>query len=237
MASIIIGRQGQQPLQITQSSVSRQHCRLTRVGDAEWEIEDLGSRYGTCVNGLPIVKSRVGLDTPIMLADFETSVRQLLNLPAAKVSSNPGSGSGSKQAPAERISVAHLERIYDQYQEDMKALMKKRNRAQVMRMLPMQLGMPIVLGVTGIVLGNDTEDNMIKGAVMVGIMALSGTLSLRMFSVMNNQTDEQFELNQQFQIDYVCPKCKNFFGAAKPYRALLNQGRCPHCKSEFIEKR
>ena len=104
-----------------------------------------------------------------------------------------------------------------------------------MRMLPLQLVMPLALGLTGILIPDSQTGSIIKGIAMVTVMVLTVILSLRMLSVSSTQIDEQFELNRQFQIDYVCPSCKNFFGAAKPYRALVNQGQCPYCKSHFKE--
>lgn len=228
--SIIIGRRpggdGQQKQEIPVKSVSRRHARLTQISPTRWRIEDIGSTYGTSVNGLPIVSTEVELDTPIMLADFSTSVRQLLGLGSKPVS--PASDSRP-----EVISVQHLEAIYDDYQEALKHIQKQKARSQLMRMLPTSLGIPLVIGVLGMV----NIEPVYKGVAMVGLLGLSGMLTFRMFPQFSQHVDEQFELNQQFQIDYVCPKCKNFFGAAKPYRALINQGKCPYCKSVFKESK
>lgn len=230
--SIEIGRtpNGQQKQTITQKSVSRRHARLTRVSDDQYEIEDLGSKYGTTVNGLPVVRTRVGLDTPIMLADFATTVRQLLGMPP-KSTTNATAGTENTTV----VNVKHLEKVYADYQQAMKALVKKRGRAQIMRMLPMQLIMPLGIGIPSIFIRNNEARTLVTSCTMVGAMALNVLLSVRMLSLADNQTDEQFDLNQQFQIDYVCPHCKNFMGAAKPYKALLNQGKCPYCKSRFSE--
>lgn len=228
--SIIIGRRpggdGQQKQEIATKSVSRRHARLTQLSPEKWRIEDIGSTYGTCVNGLPVVSAEVGLDTPILLADFPTSVRQLLGMP-----SKPGSV--SDPVSNEIISVGHLEAIYNDYQKALKHIQKQKMRSQLMRMVPTSLGIPLVIGVLGMI---DIEP-LYKGVTMFGLLGLSGMLTFRMFPQFSQHIDEQFELNQQFQIDYVCPKCKNFFGAAKPYRALINQGKCPHCKSVFKESK
>ena len=234
MAPIIIGRtpHGEQPQQITTNSVSRRHARLTDLGGNRWQLEDIGSKYGTMVDGLPIVNTIVELDTPIVLGhEFTTSVRELLGLGKKK------GGSTTPPPPGELVSVAHLRHIYEDYQDALRAMSKKRVRAQMVRMLPMQLVMPLALGLSGILIKDSEQGNIIKGAITFGVMALSGFLSMNMISSSQNQVDEQFELNQQFQIDYVCPKCKNFFGQAKPYKALLNQKRCPYCKSEFKESK
>lgn len=233
--SIIIGRRpggnGQQKQEITKQSVSRSHARLTQLSPTKWRIEDIGSTYGTCVNGLPIVSAEVEIDTPIMLADFATSVRELLGLGRPPVPvPDPDKDKDQKNNV---VSVRHLEKVYYDYQEAQKRIQKQKSRSQLMRMLPTSLGIPCVIGILGMV---DIEP-IYKGMAMVGLLSLSGTLTFRMFPQFSQHIEEQFELNQQFQIDYVCPKCKNFFGAAKPYQALINQGKCPYCKSVFKESK
>lgn len=230
MTSIIIGRKGQQPYPITENTVSGKHCRLDDLGNGRWRLTDLGSTNGTFVNGLPVVETEVTPDTPIMLAQLSTTVRQLLGLKSAA-----GAAAGAAPNPAKNgsVSVAHLERVYDNYEAAMRDLAKRRSRAQIMRMLPMQLGVPLVLGVGGMLIDNDAVGNTVKGLLTVGLTALSGTLALRMLTISNDNIDEQFELNKRFQTDYVCPKCRNFLGASKPYQAVVNQGQCPYCKTKF----
>ncbi len=40
-------------------------------------------------------------------------------------------------------------------------------------------------------------------------------------------------LNQQFQLDYVCPSCGRFLGGQSP-QMLAQSGHCPYCKKQFI---
>ena len=239
--TITIGRTpyGEQPQQIDTKSVSRRHAILTPLGNNKWELEDV-STYGTIVDGLPIIKTVVGPDTPIVLAnDFSTSVRELLALggkAASVVSKDEKKPEKTpKEVQGEVISVAHLEDVYTEYRDAVKNMVKKRSKAQILRMLPMQLVMPVGVGMSCILINDSETGNIIKGVIMVGVMGLTSLLSLRQLSISSNQADEQSDLMEKFQIDYVCPKCKNFFGQNRPYKALLNQGRCPYCKSVFIE--
>ncbi len=48
-----IGRHPDNGLQLREMAVSRQHCRISR-GAESWILEDLGSRRGTLLNGLPV---------------------------------------------------------------------------------------------------------------------------------------------------------------------------------------
>ncbi len=239
MKTILVGRSpwGEQAQKIESLSVSRKHFELSQID--HWRIRDVGSRYGTMVNGLPVVETVVGPDEPIILGDYETTVRKLLGLdkqtPPVVIKQTGNNKTGTGQA--DLISVRPLERVYNDYQDALKALAIKKGKANVMRMLPLQLIMPLALGLTGILIPDDQTGSLIKGLVMVLVMGLTVVMSLRLMSISTHQIDEQFELNKQFQIDYVCPKCKNFFGAAKPYQALVNQGQCPFCKSRFAESK
>jgi diguanylate cyclase (GGDEF)-like protein len=54
---LTIGREGGCQIQLEDGSVSRQHCRLVRTADGSFQIEDLGSRNGTFVNGQRLDRS------------------------------------------------------------------------------------------------------------------------------------------------------------------------------------
>ena len=45
--------------------------------------------------------------------------------------------------------------------------------------------------------------------------------------------EKEFALNEEFQINYVCPKCKRFLGFL-PWQNLANQKRCTACKTIWV---
>jgi len=53
---VIIGRSPEATIQVGDDQVSRRHARIQRLSHREFEIEDLDSRNGTTVNGLPLRK-------------------------------------------------------------------------------------------------------------------------------------------------------------------------------------
>lgn len=222
MSTIKIGRSpyGKQKLEITSGKVSREHAILTQLSKNSWKIQDVGSTGGTYVNGMAIVEATVGIDTPIFLADFRTSVWELLS---------------GKTRPS--VSIGHLEKVYNDYQNALIEIAQKRNKQQIKRMLPMQLIMPVILGLSCLLPTDKPWSIAAKGIAMCAAMLLYGYYSIRTIGKTDKHVEEQFEINQQFQIDYVCPKCGTFFGASKPYEALVRQGRClnHNCKSIFIE--
>lgn len=257
--SIIIGRQGQQPTAIDDLSVSKRHLAATPMADGRWSIEDLGSTNGTYVNGLPVVTAVVDADTPLMLGSLQTTLRQLLKLKAAVVPSasaptpvapppahvtpaTPASISVPAPEPVPAaaapvvaadgsVSIKHLRDVYEQYRRDTLAIARRRNHASVYRILPMAVGMPLVMGLIGMF----TTDIAVKGVCMGGLMALGSALTLRMIPMGDRLAEEQFDINRRFQVDYSCPCCHNFMGAAKPYEVLVKQGQCPFCKVKFRE--
>lgn len=249
--SIIIGRQGQQPTDIDDLSVSKRHLSATPMSDGRWSIEDLGSTNGTYVNGLPVVTAVVDADTPLMLGSLQTTLRHLLNLaPAPKVVPKPTPVHAAEPAPISTpaptptsapaeptvaadgsVSIKHLEAVYEKYRHDTLAIARRRNHASVYRILPMAIGMPLVMGLVGMF----TTDIAVKGVCMGGLMALGSALTLRMIPMGDRLAEEQFDINRRFQIDYSCPCCHNFMGAAKPYEVLVKQGQCPFCKVKFKE--
>ena len=235
--SIIIGRQGSQPSIIDDLSVSKRHLSATPTADGRWSIEDLGSTNGTYVNGLPIVTAIVDADTPIMLGSLQTTIGALLQLSTQSARPKPAAKPAAQPAPTPTpaadgsVSIKHLEKVYEQYRHDTLEIARRRNHASVYRMLPMAIGMPLVMGLVGMF----TSDMAVKGVCMGGLMALGSTLTLRMIPMGDRLAEQQFDINRRFQVDYSCPCCHNFMGAAKPYEVLVKQGQCPFCKAKFKE--
>ena len=75
---IVIGRLGQQPMRIADPSVDPQHAILRRTGEDTWQIEDRQSQKGVFVFGIRVVRKSLKAETPLLLGNYKTSVRQLL---------------------------------------------------------------------------------------------------------------------------------------------------------------
>lgn len=75
---ITIGRMGQQPLHIADTSVDPQHALLKKTAAGTFQIFDNDSAKGVYVFGLKIKRKTIKGDTPVFLGGFKTSVRQLL---------------------------------------------------------------------------------------------------------------------------------------------------------------
>lgn len=76
--SITLGRMGQQPLHIADTTVDPQHAMLKKTASETYQIIDNDSAKGVYVFGIKIKRKTINEDTPMFLGGFKTSVRQLL---------------------------------------------------------------------------------------------------------------------------------------------------------------
>lgn len=235
---IIIGRKGTQRTPITDTTVSREHCKLTINADGTYTLENL-SINGTFVNSNSIIRTVVTPDTILRLgANFSIAVRDLLPLQAANIKPRQAQQQNPLQQfvkPAvdpnqERYEMEFrkLKSVYEKYTADKLAIQKEAGMTNFYRMLPMTLMAIVSLG----------------AACIPGLGALSpviavvglGLLVFSLFKSYNGNRDnpEKLEaLNKQFMIDYVCPKCGNFLGFI-PYENLENKSTCNFCKCKWV---
>ena len=235
---IIIGRKGTQRTPITNTTVSREHCKLTINADGTYTLENL-SINGTFVNGNSIIRTVVTPDTILRLgANFSIAVRDLLPLQAANIKPRQAQQQNPLQQFAKpavdpnqeryEMEFRKLKSVYEKYTEDKLAIQKEAGMTNFYRMLPMTLMAIVSLG----------------AACIPGLGALSpviavvglGLLVFSLFKSYNGNRDnpEKLEaLNKQFMIDYVCPKCGNFLGFI-PYENLENKSTCNFCKCKWV---
>lgn len=235
---IIIGRKGTQRTPITDTTVSREHCKLTINADGTYTLENL-SINGTFVNGNSIIRTVVTPDTILRLgANFSIAVRDLLPLQSANIKPRQAQQQNPLQQFAKpavdpnqeryEMEFRKLKSVYEKYTADKLAIQKEAGMTNFYRMLPMTLMAIVSLG----------------AACIPGLGALSpviavvglGLLVFSLFKSYNGNRDnpEKLEaLNKQFMIDYVCPKCGNFLGFI-PYENLENKSTCNFCKCKWV---
>jgi len=91
----VIGRRRNCDLRIPLESVSRRHCQLTREGD-QLQLQDLGSRNGTFLNGKQVETSSVNAGDIIKIGPLVFAV-QIDGLPEDVM--GPDSTAPSKREP------------------------------------------------------------------------------------------------------------------------------------------
>lgn len=233
---ILVGRKGTQRTPITDTSVSREHCKLIANADGTYTIENI-SANGTFVNDTSIIRTVVTPDTVVRLgATFTISVRDLLPLQvtAPKPPQQPRQQAQQPQQPTVDPNQERYERefrklkaVYDRYSEEKIKMQKEAGMANFYRMLPMTLLALVSMGASLIPALGDLSP-------VIAVAGL-GLLVFSLFKSYGNTTNnpEKMEaLNKQFMIDYVCPKCGNFLGFT-PYENLKNKSTCNYCKCKW----
>lgn len=233
---ILVGRQGTQRTPITDTTVSRQHCKIFVNADGTYTLENI-SANGTFVNGTSIIRTGVTPDTIIRLgATFTIAVRDLLPLQAAapQPSQQPRQQAQQPQQTTvdpnqERYEreFRKLEGVYERYTEQKIAMQKEVGKANFYRMLPMTL--VSIVGLAASLIPGLGSISHVIAVLAIGLFALS---LYKSYNNSNNNPEKMEALNRQFQIDYVCPKCGNFLGFT-PYEALKNKSTCNYCKCKW----
>ena len=210
---IIVGRQGNQKVPITDATVSRQHCKLTEMADGTFMLENL-SKNGTSVNGQSIIRTHVTRDTVLQLSPtFSIKVADL-------VGAQP-----SAHEPS-RYSIAPLQRAWDKYQNTLEEIRRKQKSIQNLRMIA-----PIFTMASGAL------SFAIPGA---GIPLLVIGIGLTIYAFIKSNNDASDELRKQasekFQEEYLCPnpKCQHTLPLQSP-KLLLHNKSCPYCGCKFAE--
>lgn len=75
--TFIVGRYGRQRDEISDKTVSRQHCRVSLLDDGMVEIENLSQSNGTVINGEKIDKIRTSMDADLKMGNYIIKVRDL----------------------------------------------------------------------------------------------------------------------------------------------------------------
>lgn len=235
---LILGRQGNQPMPITDRSVGRRHAVLRILPDGTYEIEGIES-HEILIDGMAYAKKRITADTPIQLGGLHTTVQQLLTapMPPCRPAGN-GTPAGGAQAAAQPPNVAaefdRLEKVWKGYREETRKLQMSVTKLNNMRMAILPLGSLIGIGAS--LASTDNNAMRMVGSVIgvifsVAISLIIGQLSMKRQRAAQEGTEE---LTAKFMLNYTCPnpKCRRFLGNT-PFKVLKAQGTCPYCKAKF----
>jgi transcriptional regulator with GAF, ATPase, and Fis domain len=78
---VVLGRSEDCDLLVPDRQLSRHHCRIARAAGGGWTVEDLGSRHGTLVSGVPIQgPTPVGPEDRVQIGECEVR----LEIPAVE---------------------------------------------------------------------------------------------------------------------------------------------------------
>lgn len=222
---ILVGRSGNQRLAITDKSVSREHCRLTSIGNGKYTLENL-SANGTFVNEKDVIKTVVTSETQIRLGSrFVCLVKDLL--PSNESDEQPIVNTTGSYNP-----FIGLEKVYENYIQEKIRIQQEASKANFMRTIP---GM-ITGGVFAItmVLGSSPAVNFFRIITGLGAAILIAYSASKAYKAQNDTPEKIEALNRKFQTDYVCPICGNFLGFL-PFELLKKRNQCSYCKKQWVK--
>ncbi len=227
--SAIIGREGN--IRITgNNSISKNHCRITRKAQDSYIIEDLGSTNGTFVDGIQVALQTVKPSTSIRLGSYETTLGKLLGIPIGGQAVSGGVNPPLNPGTGKEAYIDNLFKVYEQYDMAVRKIQKDRARMGINRM--MLLTIPSLIGTVGSFIGTRPGSFPVAGVISAAFTLGICIYTFSMPGKSDNLVDEQFELSQNFQLNYCCPNCRNFLGQRHP-KLLMQIGSCPMCKSTF----
>lgn len=232
---ILIGKLGNQPFQLTESSISRKHA-LFHLDEktGRMTLRDNNSTNGTWVMTTSgsfrriVGEVTVGPNTLVRLgAQYTFRIKDLI---AKKQSPQP--------KPEEVVDISELRDIYETYNRNKMSLEAKTSNIMMMRMASLSLGSLFAI-VLSMLLPKDFAGNTtVSAAIKVAGSIIAIGFSWIIVDIKNKSLIRRKDQNERyFRKKYCCPKCGYHFGT-KLYENILAEGKCPNsnCRCKFTGK-
>ena len=237
--TIIVGRgrsKATQRIEITDPTVSREHCWLTDNGDGTWTLQNK-SAQGTFVDGKQVLKTKVTPDTYIKLSDTTTvKVADLLPVQQKAVPTpKPAPSTNNKPQEMPTYSIKHLKYVWEEYHNRQ---MEIKNRQRSINLL--RSASPMFTIGSGAIATMAKTMGWGEGIFTITIMMTIVGLVLMVYSFVKGYNDksieEQEKATEDFQNKYVCPnpECRHFMGN-QAYRIIRQNKTCAYCKCKYVE--
>ena len=233
---VTVGRKPGNTLVLPNADVSGDHALLTLRNPLTeiWEIQDLGSRNGTFVDGQRVKRKEVTPanavvfgSTPLDWQKLSVNVKKSRPKPAAQVGKTKPT-----VAIAELTDEQRLRGVYEDYIAKRSQLEEiQRNEALNARF--QSLGIPIaaLFGCSAPFLPPEYRYISIVGAVIsIAVAAWSFQMSKR-YAAQKRELN-MTRLTEQYDINYRCPHCR--VKLTDPFPVLLLIKNCRSCKKPLI---
>ncbi len=243
-----IGSPGSVPGSVSRCKVSEgvAHAKITVNQNGDMVLTNMKPENVTYVNGSEIVSKRILPSSTIELGKDRFRINLAVVIEAAKKLVNPGTDNQGGVGQT-IFNIKHLERVWNDYQEELRRIQEEQRKRQLYARLPMffTMGGGAISFVLSFMLGDNYKGEI---QILSGVLVVVGVILLA-YSFMKSKKDTALEdrerATEKFQDDYVCPNpdCNKFLGnisyklLKKQYRSIKDQKiHCPHCGCEYIEK-
>lgn len=226
---IILGKNGNQPFPLTESSISRHHASFhLDEKSGKMILRDEKSTNGTYIKAKDGTFKRlygetaVGLNTIVRLGAKHTfTIKELIN---------------THPPLPETVDISKLRSVYEIYNSNKMSLEAKTSNIMMIRIASMSLSAVIV---SLIPVDKITSLTTLSPIAIKGIGAvLALVVAWWLVDMKNKDLIRRKDQNERyFRKNYCCPKCGFHFGA-RIYDNILAEGRCPNnnCKCKFTGK-
>lgn len=233
-----IGAEGSVPSSVSRCipATSQGHARIEIGSDGRITITNMKAANVTWVDGVQVECKVVTLTSGVELGSGRFNINLPLVLDAAGrllQSSGPEKAAHTPGAK-EVFNIAHLRRVWNDYDREIAAINKRQQELGRRRMLPVMIGS--FSGIASPVLAQSSMNSLF---VTVPIAAISFGIYLLNYRKKDTSYEDRKAAGDRLTDRYVCPnpECNKFLGNIS-YKLLKKQYsmQCPYCKCHFIER-
>jgi hypothetical protein len=201
----LFGQSGSVPM-----DVSRHHISLVPAGNGKWKIKNLNEKNVTFVNGIAVESKTISENDRIELGNSHYLF----------------SWAALQETKEETIDIRPLKVVWDNYQQNEIEIRDRQKNNGLWASVPLGFSM---LG--GLIAGVAPEIREIA-LLFTGLAFLIFIYGLYRRSK-DNSTVELKANQEEFEMKWVCPKCKHPLTCFRSYIILSQSDACPYCKTKY----
>ena len=190
--------------------VSRHHISLQPAGNGKWKIKNLNEKNVTFVNGIAVESKTISESDRIELGNSHYLF----------------SWAALQEPKEETIDIRPLKVVWDNYQQNEIEIRDRQKNNGLWASVPLGFSM---LG--GLIAGVAPEIREIA-LIFTGLAFLIFIYGLYRRS-QDNSTVELKANQDEFEMKWVCPKCKHPLTCFRSYIILSQSDACPYCKMKY----
>ena len=190
--------------------VSRHHISLVPAGSGKWKIKNLNEKNVTFVNGIAVESKTISENDKVELGNSHYLF----------------SWAALQEPKVETIDIRPLKVVWDNYQQNEIEIRDRQKNNGLWASVPLGFSM---LG--GLIAGVAPEIREIA-LIFTGLAFLIFIYGLYRRS-QDNSTVELKANQDEFEMKWVCPKCKHPLTCFRSYIILSQNDACPYCKTKY----